>query len=302
MTDSRSWHDDNSDLQYQHNQLSNEDKQYAAAHLNETDENREDAIAEMKRWIEESDDLYARTDDFFILRFLRVCKFNTEKTKIRMRNYYKQRLDVPEWFTNRNPFQPEMQELLNLGVFLFLRKLDDQGRMVVIIRYSQFNPNVQKLSDLLKISIMAMDVIIKDYVPPSLYGYSVFIDLDGVTVRHLAQLHPRIVMNIVHAWQGCYPMRLRSINFINAPKYIHIGLAIFKSFMNEKLKRRLNIYKRDETMIHKCFKDIPVNIRPFEYGGTDGTIQEIIEHTKKLVEKNHDWLIDDEKYKIISKQ
>lgn len=54
-------------------------------------------------------------DDFFILRFLRVCKFNVEKTKTRMRNYYKQRFDLPEWFANRNPFQPEMQEMLNLG-------------------------------------------------------------------------------------------------------------------------------------------------------------------------------------------
>lgn len=301
MTDSRSWNGDDSDVQCQH-ALTSEDKEYATAYLNETDENREDAIAEMKRWIEESDDLCARTDDFFILRFLRVCKFNLEKTKTRIRNYYKQRLDLPEWFANRNPFQPEMQELLNLGIFLFLQKLDDQGRMVIIIRQKQQNPDVQTLSDVVKIGIMAVDVMMKDYVPPSLYGFAVFIDLDGVTARHLVQLHPRIVMNIVHSWQGCYPMRLRSINFINAPTYVHVGIAIFKSFMNKKLKQRLHVYTRDETMMRKCFKDIPVNIRPLEYGGTDGTVQEIAEYTKKLVEKYRDWLIDDEKYKVISEQ
>lgn len=123
---------------------------------------------------------------------------------------------------------------------------------------------------------MAMDVLMKDRVAPSLYGLALFIDLDDVTARHLAQLHPRTVMNIVHSWQACYPIRLRSINFINAPKYVHIGVTIFKAFMNEKLKQRLHVYKRDETMMHEYFKDIPVNIRPLEYGGTDGTIQEII--------------------------
>ncbi|KAL6445679.1 hypothetical protein ACFW04_000878 [Cataglyphis niger] len=264
-------------MQWQY-ELTNKDKEYAAVHLNETDNNREKAIAEIKRWIEESDDLYARTDDFFILRFLRTCKFNIEKTKARMRNYYKQRHDLSEWFTNRNPFLPEMQELLNLGIFLFLRKLDNQGRLVLIIRQKQQNPNVQKLSDLVKI------------------------DLDSVTVHHLRQLQPRIVMNIVHAVQDCYPIRLQSINFINAPIYVDIGVAIFKRFMKEKLKRRLHVYTRNDTKMFKCFEDIPADIRPLEYGGIDGTAQEIAEYTKKLIEKYHDWFVNDEKYKIISKQ
>ncbi|XP_029163462.1 retinol-binding protein pinta-like [Nylanderia fulva] len=299
MMDSRHRYADDKQYQYE---LTSEDKEYVAAHLNETDENRERAIAEMKRWIEQNDDLCARTDDFFILHFLRVCKFNLEKTKTRMRKYYKQRLDLPEWFTNKNPFQPEMQELLNLGIFLFLPKQDDHKRMVIIIRQKLNNPNVHKFSDLIKIGIMAMDVMMKDHVVPSLYGLALFIDLDGITARHLAQLKPRAVMNIVHSWQSCYPIRLRSINFINAPKYVHLGVAIFKSFMNEKLKQRLHIYTRDETMMHKCFKDISINIRPLEYGGTDCTVQEVIDYTKKVVEENRDWLIDSEKYKVIPKQ
>lgn len=40
-------------------ELTSEDKRYAAVHLNETDETREKAIAEIKRWIQESDDLSA---------------------------------------------------------------------------------------------------------------------------------------------------------------------------------------------------------------------------------------------------
>lgn len=55
------------------------------------------------------------TDDFFILRFLRVCKFDIEKTKTKIRNYHKQRSDLPEWFMNKDPFQPELQELLDIG-------------------------------------------------------------------------------------------------------------------------------------------------------------------------------------------
>jgi len=41
-------------------ELTSEDKKYAAAHLNETDETRQNAIAEIRRWIEESDNLRAQ--------------------------------------------------------------------------------------------------------------------------------------------------------------------------------------------------------------------------------------------------
>lgn len=39
-----------------------------------------------------------------------------------------------EWFTNRDPFRPEIEELLDLGVFLPLKNKDDQNRQVFIIR------------------------------------------------------------------------------------------------------------------------------------------------------------------------
>lgn len=41
--------------------LTNEEKEYAAKHLNETDESRASAIAEMKRWILENDNMCSRT-------------------------------------------------------------------------------------------------------------------------------------------------------------------------------------------------------------------------------------------------
>jgi hypothetical protein len=44
-------------VHYIEQELTSEDKEYVAAHLNETDEIRENAIAEIRCWIEESDDL-----------------------------------------------------------------------------------------------------------------------------------------------------------------------------------------------------------------------------------------------------
>ncbi|XP_018316533.1 alpha-tocopherol transfer protein isoform X2 [Mycetomoellerius zeteki] len=274
-------------------ELTSDDKKYAAVHLNETDETRKNAIAEIKRWIEECDDLRVRIDDFFILRFLRVCKFNLEKTKIRMRNYYKQRFRLPEWFMNKDPFRPELQELLDLGIFLPLRKPDNHGRLVIIVYGTRHDPKKHELSDIAKIGVMATEVATKNYTTASVYGCSVFIDVANPTMRHALQMRPQIVINLVHMWQSSYPIRMQSINIINAAEYVDIVLRIFKSFMIEKMKNRLHVYSQKATQ--NSFKDIPVNTLPVEYGGTGGTLQELAEYWKKLLEENRDWLMDDEK-------
>lgn len=74
-------------------------------------------------------------------------------------------------------------------------------------------------------------------------------------------------------WQSSYPIRMQSINIINAAEYVDIVLRIFKSFMIEKMKNRLHVYSQKATQ--NSFKDIPVNTLPVEYGGTGGTLQEL---------------------------
>ncbi|KAL6431718.1 hypothetical protein ACFW04_007330 [Cataglyphis niger] len=284
MTDSRSYNS------VTHN-LTVEQREYAAKVLNETDENRESAIMEIKRWIQETD-LNARTDDFFILRFLRTCKFNIENTKKRLQNFQKLRANQPEWYTNRDPLHPKLQELLDLGICLPLRKLDDQGRMVVIARIVH-NPGKFTLSDVAKISYMTLDVAIRDSVEASLYGFVIIVDLGHVTLHHMTQARPRILMNLVHAWQGCYPVRIKSFNYINTSEIVNVLMMLTRYFLSAKLKQRLHVYTCKTT--RDCFMDMPGNILPVEYGGTDGTVQELTEYWKKVVEENRDWFIDDEK-------
>ncbi|XP_029166214.1 retinol-binding protein pinta-like [Nylanderia fulva] len=275
--------------------LTSEQKEYATKVLNEFDENRDSAISEIKQWIQESD-LRARTDDFFILRFLRTCTFNIEKTKIKIRNYQMQRAKLPKWYPNTDPLQSKLQELLDLGIFLPLRKLDNQGRLIFVSRLVH-DPDVITLSEIIKVSSMIGDIALRDSVEASLYGVSLITDLEQLTLRHVTQMTPSFLMNVVHIWQECYPMRIQSLTFINMPEYGKFVSSITRFFLSNRLKEKLQIYSRKTT--HDCFKDMPANILPVEYGGTDGTIQELKEYWKKVVEENREWFIEDENYKPI---
>ncbi|XP_072759670.1 uncharacterized protein [Anoplolepis gracilipes] len=86
MTDSRNLHDgDDSDIQCR-SQLTSEDNQYVMGNLNETDENRKDAITKMKHWIEESDDLCAQ--------------IVTEQANIQLQIFFKRERHVSEYGTD----------------------------------------------------------------------------------------------------------------------------------------------------------------------------------------------------------
>ncbi|XP_012222900.1 retinol-binding protein pinta-like [Linepithema humile] len=294
MTDPQSCHDCVT------RELTIKEKEYAAANLNETDENREKAITHIRHWIQENDDLCARTDDFFILRFLRVCKFDIEKTKTRIRNYYKLRFDLPEWFANKDPFRPELQDLLDTGLILPLRKLDDQKRSVLFARVGRQNPSTQKFTDLCKVGHLVMEVLTRNHVEASIYGCVVYADFDLVHMGHVTQMRPYILRNAIHSLQDCFPLQIQSLNFINTPECVNVVLKFLKYCMNESLKQRVQIYTKK--MMHNCFNDIPADILPVEYGGTDGTIVELKEYWKKVLEENRDWIIDDEKYKLVSKK
>lgn len=276
-------------------QLSPKERDFVAANLNETDHNRSQKIEKIREWILKNDNLNARIDDFFILRFLRACKFNEEKTKYKLWNYHEQRSNIPEWYANKNPFLPELQDMFNLGTFLPMRKLDDEGRMVVLIRVAAHDPNKQKLADMLKASLMVLDFATRDNESASLYGIVAILDMTGISVGHALQLPPNIIKKLVYAWQGCYPLRIQRLEFINAPSYINIVLNIFKSFMTKKLKERVHVHKKgSKTFLNKIQRDI----LPSEYGGSDGSVKDLKDYWKREVEENHVWFIDDERYKV----
>ncbi|XP_046609735.1 retinol-binding protein pinta isoform X1 [Neodiprion virginianus] len=277
--------------------LTDAEREYAALNLNEHEHDREKNISEMRQWILENKDLHTRTDDFYILRFLRGCKFDMKKAKMKFRNYHELRATVPEWFANRDPLLPELQEMFQMGVFLPLRKFDHEGRLVVIIRASVHDPSKHKQSNVFKAGKMILELASRYSKEVSLYGVFAIFDLDAVTLGHALQLPPAVIKRAVHSWQSCYPMRTNSMEFINAPVYVNFVLNVFRKFMNPKMKSRVHVHTRGLKNLHK---KISPNILPLEYGGTDGTVKELTEYWKTRVENDREWFIEDEKYKMIS--
>lgn len=87
----------------------------SAKELNETPERLVTDLKELKDWIKQSPHLNARTDDQFLVTFLRGCKFSLEKAKQKFDLYYTVRSKMPEVMFNRDPLDEKLQAIIRLG-------------------------------------------------------------------------------------------------------------------------------------------------------------------------------------------
>lgn len=289
--------------------------EYASEHLGEIEGEKQKHIDEVRKWLGDNPKLGARTEDEHIVCFLRGCKYNTEHTKEKITRFYTMRAEVPEWFSNRDPMLPEMQELLRLGLFLLgdscrsrwslcdatyfigcfvpLSKFHE-GRLVVIIRAAAHDPSRHNQNDVFKADKMVLDVAVKEHFEnATVFGVAAVIDMRGVTLAHGRQLTPKIIKKAVHAWQN-YHCRPKQLEFINAPTYINVLVKVFKSFMSQKLRERVRVhFSGDDPLVGIISKEV----LPTEYGGTNGVLQDHIDYWVRKVEGHRDWFLEDEKYK-----
>lgn len=90
--------------------------QLKAVHeLNESPSNIAHEIDELKKWIQQTPHLNARTDDQFLLTFLRGSKHNLIKAKTKIEMFYTCRTAMPEIMMNRDPLDPHLREVIRLG-------------------------------------------------------------------------------------------------------------------------------------------------------------------------------------------
>lgn len=83
--------------------------------LNETPERLVGDLRALKEWIKQSPHLRVRTDDQFLVTFLRGCKFSLEKAKQKFDLYYTVRSFMPEVMMNRDPLDERLQMIIRLG-------------------------------------------------------------------------------------------------------------------------------------------------------------------------------------------
>lgn len=95
--------------------LSEELANTAKNELNENPKKIVDDLEALRSWMAKQQHINGRTDDQFLIAFLRGCKYSLERAKEKIDMYYTVRTAIPEFFSARDVHLPKMQAIMELG-------------------------------------------------------------------------------------------------------------------------------------------------------------------------------------------
>lgn len=194
----------------------------------------------LKEWIRKSAHLRTRTDDQFLVSFLRGCKYSLEMSKKKIDMFYTLRTHIPEMIGDRDPLNEKLQQIIKLGVGLPLPDTESPGSpRIMLIRPGIYDANQFTIQEVMKVSTMVNDILMVEDDNTIVAGQIGIIDLQNVTIAHFIQMQPAFIKKMTMMWQDGMPIRQKGVHYINTPSTFEKIFNIFKSFMNEKMKSRV---------------------------------------------------------------
>jgi len=202
---------------------------------------------------------------------------------------------LPEWFDNWNPRSTEAQLFLNTGVIYPLRGYDKKGRYTVIARPGSLDPSKIKIDDILKCNMMMMEFALRDNAQASINGVVIIQDMSGLTVQHAAQFSVSLAKKVTTVFQDAYPTSPKAFHVLNLPSVMESVFNMLRSFQKQKMRDRQHFHPKGD--LSKLHEELGTDILPKEYGGTNGTLEELRGYWKTEIENHEDWVIEQSKYK-----
>ncbi|CAD0196268.1 unnamed protein product [Chrysodeixis includens] len=247
-------------------------------------------LQHIKDWIAKQPHLRARTDDQWLLAFLRGCKFSLERTKEKLDLYYTLRTTAPEFFKTHYT-DPFFEEMLSLGIFVILPKPPTPDAPIVsIVRLGKMDPNKYNMLDVFGVTSSLMKILLLDNDNAVVAGGQGIMDFEGASMSHFLQMTPSVMKKMVVMGQDASPFRMKGNHYLNTPPGFETIFNAVKGLLNEKNKNRLFVHNKN---YDELYKHIPQESLPAEYGGKAGTIAEITDYWRGKVKEYSTWLDED---------
>ena len=276
--------------------LSDELQKVACDELNEVPDRIQSDVDALRNWLSQATHIRARDDDQFLVTFLRGCKYSLEKAKKKMELYYVARTQTPEFFSNRDPTDKFMQEIIKLGLILPLPADETKNiPRVILTRLGGYDYNKYDFMSVMKATYLMADWCMINSDVTIITGHINVVDLKGCGVALLSQITPSVIKKLSTLLEP-FPVRIKAIHLVHPPKGIDTAFRMFMSVCHEKLRSRI--------FMHENFKELQKVIEgkslPIEYGGSNQSLPAIIEDWSQTLSKDRDWFLEDAKYRVES--
>ena len=204
---------------------------------------------------------------------------------------------LPNWFDNWDPSEPNLQRIVEAGVFLPLQGFDRLGRYSILVRMGKVIPATMSAEDCYKVLIMIFNMVIEGNIQSQTKGMAIVMDLDGMGTSHSSLLNPTLVKKLLVVFQEAFPMdndillELSSIYFLNMPKILEKLIMVVLSFL--KKYKSVVKFQDKESMV----EEMGTEILPAEYGGDNRDCDQLASFWEEELGRQREWLAAQRKFK-----
>lgn len=238
---------------------------------------RERDIQALREMVLADVQLVSRTEDAFLLRFLRARKFDYDRAFKLLRHYYSLRVKYPHLYHELLP--SNSSHVLSSGIQGFLNHRDDEGRAIFIYRGGIWNTTQFSCDEILRANLLCLEQIIQE-PDVQINGVVAILDMRGLGLQHVRHFTPSHAKQTIQIVQDSFPARFKAVHIVNEPAVFDVVFAITKPFLSEKLKSRICFHGSNLKSLHE---HIGPHLLPSDYGGNLPPFDNA-EWTKKLLD------------------
>ncbi|XP_066142207.1 clavesin-2-like isoform X3 [Euwallacea fornicatus] len=202
-----------------------------------------------------------RTDDAFLLRFLRGRKFSVEAAYKLFVNYYRFKEENPEYFDGVN-----LMRLLRISgddIITVPPYREASGRRILLYRMGKWDPEKYTITELFQATMAILELAIMEPRAQILGGIGLF-DLSNLTLQQAYYMTPSLAHKIVQVLVTSFPMKIHAIHIVFQPWIFDIVYRVFQPFITGPMKNRIFFHGEDLDSLHK---HIDPKHLPEKYGG-----------------------------------
>uniref|UniRef100_A0A1B6DGL7 CRAL-TRIO domain-containing protein n=1 Tax=Clastoptera arizonana TaxID=38151 RepID=A0A1B6DGL7_9HEMI len=210
---------------------------------------------------------FTRTDDEFLMRFIRARKMNVEESYLLLCNYYDYRKKNQELFDNMTLKDTLIQQALYDGFPGVLANRDRKGRCIILFFCNHWDHCNYSLEVIYRSLLLSLDKLL-DNPQNQFNGFVFVVDWTDFSLRQSTNLSPRILKSMIDGLQDCFPARFKGIHFVNQPWYVEAALAVIKPFLKNKTRDKIFVHGNNLSTLHEA---VSKDILPSELGGETGS-------------------------------
>lgn len=267
--------------------LSEQFRTLAKEELREEDDGvRLDAINQLRDWIVKNPAIKrCRTDDIFLLKFLRFRKFAVHQAGESIERYLAARQKMPLWFRNADPTEAPLSSILDDCPITVLGR-DDSGRTIILIRVASYDAETLTKDPIMKYIMLMLDTL-TEQEEVQIGGVRVWMDCTGISMKFLSLFHLSEYSAMIDLMTKTMPIRIRQIHSVKVPKFA-VSLANFAlTFTSQKLQERISCHHTTlDARAH-----MPEALWPESFGGSSIDLDTLNRTARKQLEGQRERLL-----------